>query len=94
MRDCYLQNDGARIWKELLCPHLGSILEACEMAANEGDDVPHIPAGRSAPGSDAKRDVNRADMASPEASALAERAKPRKLISQGRPREALRKRTT
>ncbi|NKQ73875.1 hypothetical protein C3Y89_26690 [Rhizobium sp. UPM1132] len=64
------------------------------MAANEGDDVLHIPAGTPALGSEAKRDGNRADMASREESAPAERSKPRKLVTQGRPREALKKRTT
>lgn len=64
------------------------------MAANEGDDVPHIPADRPALGSAAKRDGNRADMASREGSTHAERPKPRKLVTQGRPREALKKRTT
>jgi hypothetical protein len=64
------------------------------MAANEGDDVRHIPADRPALGSDAKRDGNRADTASREGSAPAERAKPRKLVTQGRPREALKRRFT
>lgn len=64
------------------------------MAANEGDDVPHIPAERLTLGSDAKRDGNCAETASREGSAPAERAKPRKLVPQGRPREALKRRFT
>jgi hypothetical protein len=64
------------------------------MAANEGDDVPHTPADRPALGPDAKRDNNRADMASQTETARTERVKPRKLVTQGRPRETLKKRTT
>ncbi|ANL41446.1 hypothetical protein AMC85_CH03080 [Rhizobium phaseoli] len=64
------------------------------MTANERDDVRRVPAERPELMSNTKRDGDHADMASRDNSTHGDRPRQRKLVTQGRPREALKKRAT
>jgi hypothetical protein len=75
-------------------PTHGSTLEADAMTANKGDHVRHIPADRPEFVPDAKIEDDHGDMAARKDPTRAEWTKPRKLVTQGRPRETLKRRFT
>jgi hypothetical protein len=94
LRDRLLQDDGAKIKKELPCRPIGSILKADAMTENERDNRPKLPAASQELVPNAKSEGDHADLAAREDPPRTEPAKPRKLVTQGRRREALKRRFT
>jgi hypothetical protein len=93
LRDSRLQDDGAKIKKELPCRPIGSF-KADAMTENERDNRPKLPADSQELVPYAKSEGDHGDMAAREDPPRTEPAKPRKLVTQGRRREALKRRFT
>lgn len=75
-------------------PTVGSILKADAMTENERDKCPNLPADNQELVPNVKSEGDHGDMAAREDPPRTEPAKPRRLVTQGRRREALKRRFT